>query len=949
MSEIEPRSDSAGRAGAAELFAELCELGAAERADRLRALAAEAPTLARQVERLLELDAAEDGPLERARAEVAAAAGRSLLGESVPGPPERLGSWRLGARLGAGGMGEVYRAERSDGGFTQQAAVKIVRAGMATEAVLARFRLERQVLAHLEHPAIARLLDGGVAPDGRPWFAMELVDGVPITDFARTRGLELEARLRLVVEVTRAVDVAHRSLVVHRDLKPSNILVGADGRPRLLDFGLAKLLEPEADLGLTRTEMRALTPAYAAPEQVLGEPVTTATDVYALGVLLYELLTGELPHARSAATSGRLAEEVARETVERPSQRLRRASATGPDAARRARRLEGDLDTIVLRALAREPGRRYGSAAALADDLGRHLDGRPVAARPDTRRYRLGKFLGRHRVAAGAAALVTLSLVGGLVAALVSARRAEREARRAVEVQEFLVGLFEAADPDRSLGADLTARQLLDTGVAELERGLTGEPEVQAALFDTVAQIERRIGRYDSAERLARGAVERRERLSGPGSVEAATARLTLAEVLHSRGDLEAAAAEFAAALARLEPDLDTDDPLLARARASFAETEHQRGRSAEAQALAAQVLERARRVHGEEHPETAGARLALGVLQSLAGDFAGARREMEAALGVLDRTLGADHPRSAEARLALAELTGYLGERERARTLFEEATAALRRSLGDRHVLVAQALVKRALLDLNSGQPAQADRALGEALEIFTALGHYEAATCERMLGHSLLAQGRPAEAAVRFARAYEQFRARLGEDHVYTLAALGNLGTARVQQGDLEGARAALEPAIAGLERVRGEASDDLRQPLLSLGEVERRAGRPEAALVHHRRALAIAEAGVGANHPGAANARREIALDLGALGTAEGLAEGRSARRRRARRARRRRAGSRFAPPRSAGDPGVGARPGPPEDRGNPPAARRLNDDTCRLTLPDSVLGGWKEGRR
>jgi hypothetical protein len=251
----------------------------------------------------------------------------------------------------------------------------------------------------------------------------------------------------------------------------------------------------------------------------------------------------------------------------------------------------------------------------------------------------------------------------------------------------------------------------------------------------------------------------------------------------------------------------------------------------------------------------------------------------MEAAQGVLDRTLGADHPRSAEARLALAELTGFLGERERARTLFEEATAALRRSLGDRHVLVAQALVKRSLLDLNSGQPAQADRALGEALEIFTALGHYEAATCERMLGHSLLAQGRPAEAAARFARAHEQFRARLGDDHVYTLAALGNLGTARVQQGDLEGARAALEPAIAGLERVRGEASDDLRQPLLSLGEVERRAGRPEAALVHHRRALAIAEAGVGANHPGAANARREIALDLGALGTAEGLAEGRS----------------------------------------------------------------------
>lgn len=877
MTDPNPPDNSGARSRAADLFAELCELAEPERERRLRALSAQAPELARRVAHLLELDAAEAGPLERAREEVAAAAQQGLLRETAAAAPARLGPWRLGARLGAGGMGEVYRAERSDGGFTQQAAVKIVRAGMATEAVLARFRLERQVLARLEHPAIARLLDGGVAPDGRPWFAMELVEGEPITEHARARALDVEERLRLVIEVAAAIDVAHRSLVVHRDLKPSNILIGADGRPKLLDFGLAKLLEPEADLGLTRTEVRALTPAYAAPEQVLGEPVTTATDVYALGVLLYELLTGELPHARTSTSAGRLAEEVSREAAERPSQRLRRISAVDADVARRARRLEGDLDTIVLRALAREPARRYPSAAALADDLARHLEGRPVAARPDTRRYRLAKFLGRHRVAAAAAALVALSLVGGLLAALVSARRAEREARRAVAAQEFLVGLFEAADPDRSLGADLTARQLLDAGVAELERGLTGEPEVQAALFDTVAQIERRIGRYESAERLARGAVERRARLAGAASAEAAVARLTLAEVLHSRGELDRAAAEFASALADLERELDGDDPALARARSGLAETEYQRGRSAAALALAGQVLERARRVHGDEHPETARARLALASLHELGGDFARARIEMAAAVAVLDRTLGPGHPKSAEAKLALAELTGYQGERERAHTLFEEATAALRRALGDRHVLVAQALVKRSLLYLNGAQPAAADRALEEALAIFGALGHYEAATCERMLGHSLLAQGRPAEAAERFARAHEQFRARLGEDHVYTLAALGNLGTARVQQGDLASARAALEPALAGLVRVRGEHADDLRQPLLSLGEVERREGRPEAALLHHRRALAIAEAGFGAEHPGAANARREIGLDLAALGTGQGLADG------------------------------------------------------------------------
>ena len=869
-----PLDDS--RARAAELFAELCELTPKEQSERLAELEAVNGTLARRLVQMLALDAADSGPLERARDELAAA-GRKFLGTEAPAPPDRLGPWQLGERLGAGGMGEVYGAERHDGGFHQEAAIKIVRSGMATEAVVARFELERRVLAHLEHPSIARLLDGGVAPDGRPWFAMERVVGTPITDFAREHDLDLEARIRLLIEVARAVDVAHRSLVVHRDLKPSNILITADGTPKLLDFGLAKLLDPEADLQLTRTETRALTPAYAAPEQVLGEPVTTATDVYALGVLLYELLTGELPHRRSASTSGRLAEEVSRETVERPSQRLRRLQGATSRSTAKVRRLPEDLDTIVLRAMAREPERRYGSAAAFADDLALLLSGHPVSARPDSRRYRLARFLGRHRLAATASALVAVSLVGGLLAALFQAERATREAKRAVAAQRFLVGLFEAADPDRSLGADVTARQLLDAGVAELERGSASEPDLQASLFDTVAQIERRIGRYDSAERLARGAVERRERLSGARSVEAAAARVTLAEVLHSQSQIDEAAREFEKALADLKAQLPEDDPLLARTRASFAETEHQRGRTAEALTLAEEVLARARRVFGEEHPETASARQAIGALRSLAGDFAAARLDFEAALAVLERTLGPLHPKSAEAKLSLAELTGYLGERERAHRLFDEATAAFRRSLGDRHVMVAHALLKHALLYLNSGQRADADRVLLEALAIFTELGHYEAATCERMLGHSLLAAGRPAEAAARFERAHEQFLKRLGDDHVYTLAALGNLGTARVQMGELAAARSALEAAIAGLERVRGHESDDLRQPLLSLGEVERRSGDRARALLLHRRALAIAEAGVGAEHPGAANARREIALDLASAGTGQELANG------------------------------------------------------------------------
>jgi serine/threonine-protein kinase len=856
---------------AAAAFDELIDLESGERAARLAALAEDDPDVARIVASMLAADAAAEGPLERLQEDVAEVAGRRLLGEATQPAFERLGAWRLLERLGTGGMGEVWAGEREVGGFAQRAAIKLVRSGLASEAVVARFALERQVLARLDHPAIARVLDGGVAPDGRPWFAMERVDGEPITTWARRAGLSVERRLELMIEVCRAVDAAHRSLVVHRDLKPSNILVTADGHPKLLDFGLAKLLEPELDPQLTHTEMRALTPAYAAPEQVLGEPVTTATDVWGLGVVLFELLTGELPHRRGTRSGAALARQVEHESIEGPSAVVRRAGGEPWP-----RRLGGDLDTLVLQTLRREPERRYPTAAALADDLARLLAGRPIRARGDALGYRAGKFVRRHRVAVSAAALVLLSLVGGLVAALVSARHAERQARRAVEVQKFLVGLFAAADPDQSLGAEVTARQLLDAGVAELERGLTGEPEVQAALFDTVAQIERRIGRYDSAERLARGAVERRESLAGADSSAAAAARLTLAEVLHARGELDPAVAEFEQALAVLARRPGADPAEVTRGLAGLASSEYYRGQTERALALADEVLERQRRAHGDAHAETAMARLARGQMHELAGRYEAARADIEAALAVLESTLGPEHPRTSEARLALAELVGFLGDRPRAQQLFAQATAALRRALGDDHVLVGHALVKHALVFLNDGRSADADRVLGEALAIFTALGHFEAASCERLLGHSLLTQDRPAEAAERFARAHEQFRSRLGERHVYTLAALGNLGTARVRQGDLRAGRKALVDAIAGLEQVQGESSDDLRQPLLSLGEAARREGDVEAALAHHRRALAIAEAGVGAEHAGAANARREIALDLAAAGTPAALAE-------------------------------------------------------------------------
>ncbi len=428
-------ADPAPRSRWEDLFDELAELPPEPRARRLAELETEDPALAIRLARLLAADGQTAEFLIRPAAELLDAVDEGPVVKASLPPGTRIGSWRLLGLLGRGGMGEVYCAEREEGTFTQRAALKLIKRGMDSAAIVQRFVRERQILSRLEHPGIARLLDGGSAADGRPFFVLERVVGVPITEYCRTRGLGLEERLRLLQSVCAAIDSAHRSLVVHRDLKPANILVTEEGQVKLLDFGIAKLLagdEDEETAHLTQLEARVLTPAYAAPEQILGEPITTATDVYALGVLLFELVTGALPHARERRSLGSLAGAVVRETVERPSAVLRRMAAA--DATRVARSVAGDLDLIVLTALHRDPARRYLSAAALADDLGRFLAGRPIRARPDSRGYRLRKFAGRNRLPVAAAALGLAALLAGLGMALWEAHDARLSAQRAERV-----------------------------------------------------------------------------------------------------------------------------------------------------------------------------------------------------------------------------------------------------------------------------------------------------------------------------------------------------------------------------------------------------------------------------------------------------------------------------------------------------------------------------------
>jgi Tol biopolymer transport system component/serine/threonine protein kinase len=435
---------------ATALFDDFVELPADERRRSLRAVEARDPELAQAVARLLAADAVDTDLLDRPLALSAAGEGASELAEPMPA---RAGVYRITGRLGRGGMAEVFAGERDDGAFEQRVAVKVLRRGLDTEDLLARFARERRILARLEHPAIARLLDAGRLADGRPYLVMERVDGRPIDRFAEELALPLEERLRLLIVACDAVAYAHRNLVVHRDLKPSNVLISATGDVKLLDFGIAKLLAPEPGGAAASTvrELRALTPAYAAPEQLAGAPTTTATDVWGLGALAFELLVHEPPYGPPAAGGG-AAFVAPTEPPPRASTRLLERFGWSAEGRRAAAPLSGDLDLVIGMALSLDPERRYGSAEAFADDLRRHLAGRPVRARSASLGYRLQKFVGRHRGGVAATAVVVASLAVGGGIAIWQARAAARERARPLPAVRFLT--FSGHDGAPSVSPD---------------------------------------------------------------------------------------------------------------------------------------------------------------------------------------------------------------------------------------------------------------------------------------------------------------------------------------------------------------------------------------------------------------------------------------------------------------------------------------------------------------
>jgi serine/threonine protein kinase/tetratricopeptide (TPR) repeat protein len=765
------------------LFEELADAGEGERAARLAKACGEDLELRSSVESLLRSDQRREDPLLQAIGEAA----ESLLEDHQ----DRLigthiGPYRVVSILGHGGMSTVYRGERDDSQYQQTVAIKVLQHATLHPRLRSRLHSERHILATLDHPSIARLIDSGDLEDGTPYLVMEHVDGESIDVYCDSRTLFVRERLELFIQVCAAVQYAHRNLVVHRDIKPSNIFVTADGVPKLLDFGIAKLLAPESlshTLPVTRLQERMLTPENAAPEQVLGRPITTATDIYALGVLLYQLLTGRSPYRLLSYSQLQLERAICMDDLVRPSQmvisklsgendadRSRISDRRGLSPQRLRARLNGDLDAIIAMAMRKEPDRRYPSVEALADDLNRHLLGQPVRARQGDWRYGTAKFLRRHLLLVAGVATVFLGLTLFAGVMLWENRRIElagnataQERDRAQQVSAFLVDVFSQADPFNAQGKEPTAKDLLDRGAEKISGNLTLQPEVRAQLLESIGLAYRRQGLSERAIPLFEQsvAIRRQERPLDNGHVAVALANL--ASALTDHGNLISAEAYLEQAVALSESDgeprpVETADILVQfgnfalQAKSDPARASELFGKALNIyrNAIGDQNLQVAETLNGlatagvwmsdyplaehyqrealsifqatvpRNHPDNAVALATLGYILTQRDKYAEAEQVLNEALQIERNVFGADNQRTAAIEGDLGILYDRQGDLPRAIAATQSALKIVRDRLGTSHYEVGYYLDALANLSLRANDLPTAESDAREALAVY-------------------------------------------------------------------------------------------------------------------------------------------------------------------------------------------------------------------------------------
>ena len=745
--------------------------------------------------------------------------------------PDHIGRYRIIRSIGEGATSSVYLAETD--GTNAYVAIKVFRRYLSGAGNSRRFHIERQILSSLNHPNISRLLDGGITEDGARYFVLEYVAGDPITEYCEHWRLSVHERLELFCTVCTAVHYAHQNLVVHRDLKPSNILTTHDGLPKLLDFGIAKLLDPWSNPDLynqTATGVRPMTPQYASPEQISGGPITTASDIYSLGVVLYELLTGKLPCELGARDKQGHEAPGLEDEPPLPS----KVSATF------RRRIGGDLDRIVLMALRREPQRRYASALEFCEDIRRYCTGMPVRAHKSSFQYRTGKFLLRHRAVVASGVAVLGMIVAFAVAMSIEARHTELERNQAqlerdnaITVARFLQDIFRLSDPGMSRGETITAREILDIGVERIGRDLQGREEIQAALKHTTGVVYRNLGLYDRAEPLLESAVHLSESTRVQNNSR-------LVEYLGSLADLRAAQGNFVEAEALLQKAL--------------------------AMLLAADE---------ETSLRTANTLMVLGAVLRDTGDYGGAESLLLRALEIRRSILGRRHEQVAESLGELALTRMRTGELDSAEQGFREALKIALEMFGDNHPLVFMELDYLAELLIIRGDLAEAEMMYQALLEIGSRIyapdhPDYIDAVNDYGVVLGLMGELDRAEPLLRdaLARRIEIF----GERHPSVAESMINVGMLLREQGQMEEAEKLFLDGLSVLQDVHGLEHPHTAIALNNLGTLYANTSRLEQAEQALRRALSIRLASLGKMHADVGVSHYRLASVLVQMGKVE-----------------------------------------------------------------------------
>ena len=855
-----------------EIFHEVSDLPPQLRHERLREACAGDHDLQAELEAMLHGDAHGE-LLEGGLASMAQAV---LEPAGVLREESSFGPYRILRFLGEGGMGIVYQARREDIGSV--VAIKLLRDGLLSPERRQRFASEQKTLARLEHPLIAHIYDAGTLDDGTPWFVMEYVEGKPITDYCREHADSLEERLRLFRSVCEAVQYAHRQAIIHRDLKPSNILVKADGTVKLLDFGIAKQLDgAEQRHEQTRTAFRPMTLPYASPEQIRGDLLGTQSDVYSLGVVLYQLLTGQLPFDVASRSPAEAEQVILEREPEPPSSIAKRASASGPRQFSGS--AWGELDVLCLTAMHKDVQRRYRSAEALIRDVDHYLEGQPLEARPDTLRYRFGKFVRRNaRVLAASVAIFTVfvALIVFFVLRLARARTAAlEEAARTQRIERFMLNLFDGGDKTVGPAGGLSAVALLDRGV-ENARTLNTEPAVQAELFQTLGNMYQRLGKYDQANSLLTSSLEKRRSVWGADSPDAAAGLVALGVLRLDQGQLAEAERLVREGIAVDRRHLAPQDPALAKASSALGRVLEERGSYDEAvktldetiriqsarneittelsesvnelatahyylghltqaDSLYRQAMGMDRQLYGSVHPRVADDFYNMGLVQHDLGDNRQAEQDYRQALGIKQSWYGKEHPDTALIMAAVGQSLVYQGRYDEAASVLQDALAIQEKLFGRVHPQVAMGLNILGLLELRRGHLNEAEKDFTRMADINRAVyddRHYLVGIALLNLGEVYTEEKNLPRAVQSYREALSRFAEKLPPNHPNAAIAQARLGHALVLEGQYKEAESHLLTGYNVLVKQPGAQASRLENARKDLVAVYGALGQPDQA---------------------------------------------------------------------------------------------------------------------